>query len=189
MNVYDFDNTIYDGESPMDFFFAYVRVNPRLIKLIPKVLKAITLYTMGKVTIEDAMKKYAPYIKKYYCEYDGWNEFTVKFWDKRMNKIKPFYAEIRREDDVILTASPDLTMNEIARRLNMKNIICSHIDPVSGEITKPCMRENKIKYFFEQYPNAKIENFYTDSIKNDGFIAQKAEHIFIVKRNRITQIK
>lgn len=189
MNVYDFDNTIYDGESALDFFFAYVMVNPKLVKLIPKVLRALMLYTMGKVTIEDAMKKYAPYIKKYYCEYDRWDEFTAEFWDKRMGKIKPFYDKIRRDDDIILTASPDLTMSEIGKRLSMKNIICSHIDPESGEVTRLCMRENKIKYFSEKYPDAKIENFYTDSIKNDGFIAQRAEHIFVVKKNKITQIK
>ena len=93
MNVYDFDNTIYDGESALDFFFDYVKVNPALVKMIPKVLRALALYAGGRVTIEDAMKKYAPYVKKYYCEYDKWEEFTERFWDKRMDKIKPFYKK------------------------------------------------------------------------------------------------
>ena len=51
MNVYDFDNTIYDGESALDFFFDYVKVNPALVKMIPKVLRALALYAGGRVTI------------------------------------------------------------------------------------------------------------------------------------------
>lgn len=189
MNVYDFDNTIYDGESALDFFFEYVKVNPALVKMIPKVLRALSLYAGGRVTIEDAMKKYAPYVKKYYCEYDKWEEFTERFWDKRMDKIKPFYKKIQRGDDVILTASPELTIGEICRRLGIENYICSHIDDETGQITRLCMRENKIKYFYERYPDAEIENFYTDSIKNDGFFAEKAKNVYLVKGDKITKIK
>ena len=51
------------------------------------------------------------------------------------------------------------------------------------------MRENKIKYFYERYPDAKIENFYTDSIKNDGFFAENAVNVYLVKGNKIIKIK
>ena len=189
MNVYDFDNTIYDGESALDFFFAYVRVKPNMMLLIPKVLRAMTLYSMGKVTIEDAMKKYAPDIKKYYCQYDNWQQFTVDFWDKRMDKIKPFYETIRKDDDLILSASPELTIKEICSRLGIRHYVCSVIDDDTGEVTRLCMRQNKIKYFREFYPDAHIDNFYTDSIENDGFFAELAEHVFLVKKDKITQIK
>ena len=37
MNVYDFDNTIYRGESVLHFFFFYIKKTPYLIKYIPKV--------------------------------------------------------------------------------------------------------------------------------------------------------
>lgn len=30
MNVYDFDNTIYDGETLVDFILYYVRTDPRI---------------------------------------------------------------------------------------------------------------------------------------------------------------
>ena len=41
----------------------------------------------------------------------------------------------------------------------------------------------------EKYPDVKIDNFYTDSAKNDKPLIDMAEHAFIVKGNTITQIK
>ena len=35
MNVYDFDNTIYDGESAVDFFMFCLGKDIKLIKLLP----------------------------------------------------------------------------------------------------------------------------------------------------------
>ena len=56
MNVYDFDNTIYDGESVLDLFFFYVRRDPALIRYIPKVFHALFKYKAGKVTVEQAIE-------------------------------------------------------------------------------------------------------------------------------------
>ena len=52
MNVYDFDNTIYDGESVLDLFFFYVKKDPYLIRYIPKVFYALAKYKAGKLTVE-----------------------------------------------------------------------------------------------------------------------------------------
>ena len=38
MNVYDFDNTIYDGETLVDFILYYVRTDPRIWRYVPKLL-------------------------------------------------------------------------------------------------------------------------------------------------------
>lgn len=190
MNVYDFDNTIYDGESFWDFFIEYVKVNRTFVRFIPKVIVAFAKYKLGKITVEQMMTDYAPVIKKCYCDYDKWEEFTVKFWDKHMHKIKSFYSDVRKEDDVILTASPELTINEIAKRLGIKYAVCSKIDSNTGEITRICMRQNKIIALKEEFgDDVEIDDFYTDSIANDGFFAEHAKRVFLVKGDKITQIK
>ena len=189
MNIYDFDNTIYDGESFFDFFLEYVKVNPVFVRFLPKVMFAFLKYKLGKVTVEQMMTDYAPVIKKCYCDYDKWEEFTQKFWDGHMHKIKSFYKEVQKEDDLILTASPELTIKEIAKRLGIKNIVCSKIDDKTGQITRICMRQNKIKALKEDFGDVEIDDFYTDSIKNDGFFAEYAKRVFLVKGDEITQIK
>ena len=189
MNIYDFDNTIYDGESFFDFFLEYVKVNPAIARFLPKVMFAFLKYKLGKVTVEQMMTDYAPVIKKCYCDYDKWEEFTQKFWDSHMHNIKSFYKDVQKEDDLILTASPELTIKEIAKRLGIKNIVCSKIDDKTGQITRICMRQNKIKALKEDFGDVEIDDFYTDSIKNDGFFAEYAKRVFLVKGDKITQIK
>lgn len=189
MNIYDFDDTIYDGESALDFFLAYIKVHPSMCTLLPKVLLGIVKYKLGKVTIEKMMSDYAPIIKRVVSESTDTRQFVIDFWDKNIKKIKPFYEQVRKPDDIILTASPELTIKEVADRIGIKNIVCTKIDEKTGDITRLCMRENKIHALKEDFGDVEIDDFYTDSIKNDGFFAEHAKRVFLVKGNKITQIK
>ena len=61
MNVFDFDNTIYDGESAFDFFVFCARKYPRMIKFFPRVISVVILYKLCRITREgllDRMEKY-----------------------------------------------------------------------------------------------------------------------------------
>lgn len=189
MNVYDFDDTIYDGESCLDFFFYYIRKTPYLIKYIPRALYAVLRYKMGKVTVEQALEKYAPMVENYLATIENIDADCEDFWNKHMHKIRPFYKDLQRPDDIIVTGSPEVSVKVICARLGIKNYVGSLIDPDTGKITRLCMRSQKIPAFLEKYPDVKIDNFYTDSAKNDKPLIDMAEHAFIVKGNTITQIK
>lgn len=189
MNVYDFDNTIYDGESCLDFFGYYIKKTPWLIKYLPKVLLAFAKYKAGKVTVEQALARYAPLVEDYFAKIPDFESDNRDFWDKHMKNIKPFYRKIQQEDDVIVTASPEASIKEICMRLGIKHYVGSIIDLGTGKITRLCMRSRKVLSFLEAFPDAHIENFYTDSAKNDKALIEMAEHAFIVKGNKITQIK
>ena len=52
MNVYDFDNTIYDGESVFDFYLYSVRRQPKLIRYLFVVVKAFLKYKFCRITTE-----------------------------------------------------------------------------------------------------------------------------------------
>lgn len=184
MNVYDFDDTIYNGESAFDFFLDYIKINPSMIKLLPTVIRTLTSYKAGKISNDEFLARFAPDVKKYYCEYPHWDEFTRKFWDEHMGKIRSFYFRTRKPDDCIVTASPDLTVKEISKRLGVHNYVCSIVNG-NGEIERLCMREKKEQYFRESFPDAVIEDFYTDSIENDGFFANSATRVFLVRGNDI----
>ena len=53
MNAYDFDETIYDGESSVEFVFAFIKHDPSVLKFIPKVMKEFVRYNKGKLTVEE----------------------------------------------------------------------------------------------------------------------------------------
>lgn len=189
MNVYDFDNTIYNGESCFDFFKFYLKKKPGLIRYMPQIIYAFARYKRGKVTIEEAMERYAPRVEKFFASMENSAADVTEFWNGKMHKIKPFYKAQQQPDDLIITASPDFTIAEICERLGIENYISSKVDMKTGKILLFCMRSNKIKAFFEEYPDAQIENFYTDSPKNDKPLIDIAQNAFVVKNNEITQIK
>lgn len=188
MNVYDFDNTIYNGESSFDMFLYFIGKDRSLLKLLPKVVKAFSQYKKGNVTIEQALEKYAPMIEEYFAKNPDILSDTSEFWDKHMKNIKAFYSEIQQPDDLIITASPEKSMSEICKRLGIKNYLGTVIED-SGKISRLCMRENKVTAFLSAYPDSKINSFYTDSPENDKPLIDLAEHAYRVKGEKIIKIK
>lgn len=188
MNVYDFDNTIYDGESALDFFKFYLRRDPSLLRFVPRVLKAFRKYKKGEVTIERALSDYAGEVEDYYRKMTDADDAVREFWDAHIKNIKPFYYELHRDDDLIITASPDVSMKEICSRLGVTRCICTTFDSETGKIDRLCFRENKVKAYFEIYGDTPIENFYTDSL-NDSPLIEISENAFLVKGGRMEKIK
>lgn len=188
MNVYDFDNTLYDGESSVDFFLYYIKKDPALVRYLPKVMNAILRYKAGKITIEDALKDYGKLISEYVRGMDDPEQDVKRFWDKNQYFVKRFYKQLQQEDDLIITASPSLLIREIAKRLGIRHYLSSEIDLETGEITQLCYRENKVKIFKERYPGVKIHNFYTDSM-NDKPLMDLSENVYFVRKHRIEKIK
>lgn len=188
MNVYDFDNTIYKGESAIDFFLYYMKRDPKLLLYLPKVIVALLKYKARKITINEALNEYGTLVESYCRGVADLEGDIKKFWDKNIGKIKPFYAEIRKDDDVILSAGFDVVLEEMGRRTGIKNIVSTETDRENFAIKNFCFRENKVKIFRKYYPDAVIENFYTDSL-NDQPIIDLAQNAYLVKGDKIIKIK
>jgi len=59
------------------------------------------------------------------------------------------------------------------------------MNPESGVITgKNCHDEEKVKRFYQAFPNGKVESFYSDS-RSDTPMAKIAQQAFIVKKDII----
>lgn len=189
MNVFDFDNTIYDGESTLDLFFFYIVRKPWLVKHLYTILKAFARYKKGDVSLTEVIERYVPLVEKDALRVFDFDNDPQVFWDKHEKKIKPIYETLRSDDDLIITASPDFNIEEICRRLGIRQHLCSRVDRETGKILFVNIRENKIKAYEDAYGDIPIENFYTDSPENDAFLINKANHAFVVKKNTLTQIK
>lgn len=168
MRVFDFDNTIYDGESGMDVFLHFLKIDTKgVFKYIPKFFAGFMKYKNGVITIDEVMNKYGVFLKEY-CEVfkdDILNEFE-HFWDLNEHKIKDFYRNIQREDDIIVSACPEGLLKIMCDRLGIKNYICSKVDFTTGEIQQICYKDKKVALFKEKYGDAQINEFYTDSVSD-----------------------
>ena len=189
LNVFDFDNTIYDGETLVDFILYYVRTDPKICKYVPKLLVICFKDAFHLFTVEDAVDAYAGFLEGYYVKkIDSVEKDVQKFWDKNEHKIKPWYQSVRREDDVIVSGSTDFLLEEIMKRMGIKHYITSSIDRKTGKFKRLCFLENKVKLFREVYPDGHIDNFYTDSM-NDRAMMDIADHVYFVQGSKIEQIK
>ncbi len=188
VNVYDFDNTIYDGETLVDYILYYVRHDPKIWKYIPKLLLIALKDQFHLFTVEQAVEAYAVFLEGYYVTLDDPAENIVDFWNKNEKKIKPWYAKVQKDDDIIVSGTLDFILREIANRIGLKHWLSSSIDKETGKFIKLCFLENKVKIFKEAYPDAEIENFYTDSM-NDKAMMDISENVYLVKKDKITKIK
>ena len=189
MNVYDFDNTIYNGESCFDLFLFYIRKDPGLLRLLPKVLIAFAKYKRGKVTADAFLRENAALVEQELRKIPHIEDDMRVFWDRHMRKIKPAFAEMLHADDWIVTAAPDFSMREVCRRLGVRNCVSSRVDLETCRILHFNLRERKIDAFRAACPDAQIDAFYTDSPANDAPLIEMAEHAYVVRGNRIKQIK
>ena len=52
MRVFDFDGTIYDGESLFDLYLYSARHDPKVFRYIAPVLRYAAKYKLGRATLE-----------------------------------------------------------------------------------------------------------------------------------------
>ena len=184
MNVYDFDNTIYDGESAFDFFVYCAKRNPRLLKFLPRVLIVVARYKMCRITKEELFELVAKYEAEFLKLAGNMRELTRGFWDANIHKIKEFYKKAHRSDDVIVSASFSFLLEDVVERLRVKNLVCSRMDLNTGALLELCFHDNKPQLFAKYFPDGVVDNFYTDSL-NDIPMIKLAKNAFIVKGDRI----
>jgi putative flippase GtrA len=180
MNIYDFDNTIYAGDSSVDFFLFVLSKKPYLLVLLPFQLWGISLYLFG-ICPKEHMKE----IFFIFVRYISLKKMVVQFWTRNHRKIKPWYLRQKQDTDVIVSASPEFLLEPLVCGYLGVMLIASRIDPVTGKfIEKNCFGEEKVIRLYKIYPNCIIENFYSDSL-SDIPLARKARQSFIVKGQKI----
>ncbi len=185
MNVYDFDGTIYDGESTFDFYLYCVKHHPVCIKFAFIVVKSLIKYKMCLID-EDELMRLA---KRYICDFlkccGDAEELAKKFWHGRMKKIQRFYLENKREDDIIVSASFGFLLRPLFERLGIKNYIVSEIDFETASVVRLCYRKNKVALFNEGFPNVRPLDVYTDSLNDKPLMSIASRDVYLVKHGRV----
>lgn len=190
MRVFDFDNTIYDGESGMDLFLHFLRIDTKgVFKYIPKFFSGFMKYKNGSITIDEVFNKYGTFLKEYCDAFaDDMEKEFEHFWDLNEHKIKPFYRNIQKEDDIIVSACPESLLKIMCGRLGIKHYICSKVDFKTGEIQQICYKDKKVALFKEAYGDVQIDEFYTDSASDMPMI-EMSRNAYMVNGEEIRLVK
>lgn len=189
MTVYDFDNTIYQGESGFDLFLYFIKKDAKgIARYVPKFFECFLKYKLGKITIDEVINDYGVLFKEYGSRLPDVDSDIQKFWDINEKKIKSFYDKIRTDEDIIVSACPEFLLSEICNRIGVKNYIGSILNLETWEIERVCYKDVKIEAFYERYGKVEIDDFYTDSIR-DKPMMDISKNVYYVTDDRIEKIK
>ena len=177
MNVYDFDKTIYSGDSSIDFYLFCLKKHKKIILLLPKQVWSFFKYKINIISKKDFKECFFSFVEVL----DDIEQDVKTFWDSNIVKVKSWYLRQKQEDDLIISASPQFLLEDPLKRLGVNNLLCSKVDKYTGKLLGPnCYGEEKLKRYRAKYGNREIDEFYSDSL-SDYSLADIAKSAYIVK--------
>ena len=181
MNVYDVDNTILRGDSTARFCAYCLRRYPAVWADLPGQAVNALLFGLKLRKKQVFKQRLLSFLKRI----DDVDAAVADFWEKNLSRIKPFYCETRRSDDVVISASPEFLIAPACARLGIKTVMGSPVDRHTGIFSGPnCHGAEKVRRFREIYPDAQIDDFYSDSHSDDP-LAEIARRAILVKGDQL----
>ena len=180
MNGYDFDNTILSGNSMRRFsFFCALRL-PYLLLFLPVILLASFLRVLRIIS----MNKYLHMLEWFVALVPNVDKFVIKFWDKNMKHIKAWYLAQRRDDDIIISASPNFLVSEACKRLGVA-CIATNLSTNARLSGKHVYGEEKVSTYKLLYDDKPLVTYYSDSM-SDIPMFKFVDRGYFVKGNKVT---
>jgi len=185
MDVYDFDNTLYQGDSTAHFTLHCLWRYQRTLTTLPGTAAAVLRWKRGIITktdFKDTLYRYLLYVPNI-------EEEVARFWQTHEQRIialdGPNGPCSPREGDLIISASPEFLLHDVCAKRGWE-LMASPVDPHTGHVTGPnCSGEEKVSRFRAAYPDATVERFFSDSL-NDTPMARLAEQPFLVKHGQLS---
>ena len=178
MNVYDFDKTLFWGDSE-DRFFDFLEQKKGYAFHVARFhfYEFLADHKLIRKTWA-RQRQYRVLIR--INKKDNLDRLLEEYWDEVEQYLMPWYEAVKRPDDIIASGTPRFIMEPILRRMGLKNLVATEMDTRTGRITGHfAVAEGKLENYLKQYKKEDMENFYSDAY-SDHFLADIAEHAYIV---------
>jgi phosphoserine phosphatase len=180
MNIYDFDKTIYHGDSSLHFWRYCIKRNPLILVVLPIQAWNALRFSLKLTDDKSGLFSFVRFFKD--------EKIISDFWDKHEKNLCTWYLKQCKSTDVIISASPYFLIKEAAKRLGV-DCIATNVDFKTGKcLDKNCKGEQKIVFFQEKYPNAKVEKAYGDS-ESDSFMMSLADESYFVENISVKGVR
>ncbi len=178
MNVYDFDETIYHGDSTRDFCIFLIRRHPSLVRFLPESAVAFIRF---QVLDQLSKTEFKEILYRMFSAVPDMEHELAVFWQEHFPRVKAYYRNCRHEDDVIISASPEFLLKPCCDELGIRYLLASNVNPLTGKYTGVnCYGHEKVRRFLEAgFCTRDMECFYSDSY-SDSPLAFYAKEAFLV---------
>ena len=168
IDVYDFDGTIYDGDSTVDFTRFCLRRHPAVLAGLPRFIGTSVLLALGRRNLTQFKSVlFGEMAKRFSLEKEA-----ELFWQDERTRAKLgrwFFDRPRDLPIVIASASPEFELQYAAKILGVPRLI-----------GKNCKGEEKLRRIGEAVGAFEIRAMYTDDAKADGPLLAAAQEGYIV---------
>lgn len=181
VNVYDFDGTIYYGDSTRDFIKYCYKIQYLNKRDFIKIGYLFLKYVVGIIDKTEFKQN----VFSFFSRIDDIDTLVSEFWITHKSKIKSFYLEKKHDKDIINSASPYFLLEPICKELKVMDLIASDVDKKTG-IYYGLNNDSfvKVDTLYKKYPNVKVMEMYSDSI-NDKPLLDIAKKSYMLKNDLI----
>lgn len=163
IKIYDFNKTIYDGNSTKDFYLYCLRKNPLILFFLPIQICGFFLYAVGIWTSSRFWENCLSFVKML----DDIDAIVEEFWHKNYFKVKKWYLDKEHKDDVIISASPEFLLLPICKKLGVKLLVASKVNKQTGKyVSQYCFGIERINRLYQEINEFIIDEFYSDSMED-----------------------
>ena len=187
VDIYDFDKTAIPYDSALHYWYWSMLHCPWTLVLLPfQLVWGFLMVT--KILPVPVFKK----IAFNFIRLVNTQKTVKKYWDKHEKDVYDFFKPENRDPSrktVLISASPDFLIEEIARRMKIDYCIASPHSTKNGHLLGTvCRKEEKVRRFKELLPDAEVENVFSDSLDHDRYIFALGKRCFLVKKGNLTEI-
>lgn len=181
LDIYDFDKTVVPFDSGSTFLIFCFLHYPYLLLLLPYYAVMGLLLGLHLVSLAQFKKHIFLFVR-----FVPLKKAVKAFWDKHEKDVFPwFLPENRTRYTVVISASPDFLLTEIACRLKIDTLLCTRHNPKTGTlIYENCRGEEKVRRFYEAFPTgAEVQCVYSDSYRHDRPIFSLGKRCFHIEKD------
>ena len=176
-NIYDFDDTIYKGDTFIDLLkYSFLRHPFLLLNSIFNTIPLYFKYKKNSIPFERVKETLLSFLFKI----NNKDKYIKKFINSKKGNIKTWYINNQKENDIIISASYEIWIKPFCNEIGIKNVIATKTDNIGNIIGKNCKREEKVRRLNEEFPNIVIDESYSDS-QTDIPMLEVAKKAFVVE--------
>ena len=186
IDAFDFDGTLYRGETTWDFYWFCVLRRPYLILLLPYQLIGLLLGKCGVFSFEKGKTAFLVFAR-----FVPLQRYVQMFWLAQTSKGKlAAWFSPPQIPFVVISASPAILIEPICKQLGAYAVIATQTNAQMNIIGQNCKGAEKVVRLHQQLPNCTIRAMYTDSLNHDAPLRNIAQAVYHVnKRGELRQVR
>ncbi len=186
-DLYDFDKTVFNGESGSEFWHFCLKRHPSIIRFLPKqAFGFFGHYVFHGISKKRSKELFYSYLKAIDAEKEA-----ELFWQEKAVKMNDWFKPKENDiETVVCSASPVFQIKPICDRLGVDLLVATKMDCVTGFIDgENCKGEEKVRRLKKEASDYEFRDVYTDNLISDKPILDLASRKkYHVKDGSLTEI-